>query len=110
MKNMLCYGIIILALVGWTACAHKPLPVDATGVRVLGKFGTGPGEFNEPFAIAIGKNNSIYVADARNHRIQMFSEAGEFNRCAESRAGTRRSHKRTLSANRPECESLERNA
>ena len=80
MKYMLCYGIIICGLVGWTACAHLPLPEGATEVRVLGKFGAGPGEFNEPFAIAIGKNDSIYVADARNHRIQMFNEAGDFKK------------------------------
>ena len=42
--------------------------------------GTGDGEFQDPWGIAMDRYNTgqIYVADLRNHRVQVFSPDGEF--------------------------------
>lgn len=43
----------------------------------FGKVGTGPGEFQRPAGI-IWHDNKIYVSDAINNRIQVFSDEGTF--------------------------------
>lgn len=47
-------------------------------VREWGKHGTGPGEFEIPHAIAIDRDNILYVADRENGRIQRFTLDGKF--------------------------------
>ncbi len=41
-------------------------------VKLIGKKGAGPGEFNSPSDLAIDSKGRVYVADTGNHRIQMF--------------------------------------
>ena len=43
-----------------------------------GEPGDGPGEFRLPHAIAVDRNNRIYVADRENSRIQVFSSDGKY--------------------------------
>ena len=43
---------------------------------ILGKTGTGAGEFIKPIGIAIDDDGFIYVSDAGNHRIQKFTSTG----------------------------------
>jgi len=45
-----------------------------------GREGTGDGEFQDPWGIAMDRYNTgqIYVTDLRNHRVQVFSPDGEF--------------------------------
>ncbi len=43
----------------------------------IGKRGTGPGEFNLPRSVALGKDK-IYVVDGGNFRIQVFDMEGKF--------------------------------
>lgn len=43
-----------------------------------GSPGSGPGQFHVPHGIAIGPNNTIYVADRENNRVQRFSAEGEY--------------------------------
>ncbi len=38
----------------------------------------GKGQFNEPWGIAVGADGSVYVSDTWNHRIQKFTNTGEF--------------------------------
>ena len=38
----------------------------------------GSGQFNEPWGIAVGLDGSVYVSDTWNHRVQKFTNAGEF--------------------------------
>lgn len=38
----------------------------------LGGFGKAPRQFNEPRGLAISKTGDLYVADTKNHRIQVF--------------------------------------
>ena len=47
-------------------------------VRKFGKKGKKKGEFNSPSGLALYRNESIYIADANNSRIQIFSTAGKF--------------------------------
>ena len=47
---------------------------DVTSGQALG------GTFNQPWGIAVGPDDSVYVADTWNHRIQKFAPNGEFIR------------------------------
>lgn len=56
---------------------------SADGRRFLGGFGragTAPGEFNRPEGLGIDAADRLYVADSCNHRIEIFSDAGQFRR------------------------------
>ncbi len=65
---------------------HRVQKFDAQGQPLLtwGSFGAldqgagAPGQFNEPWGIAVGPDGSVYVADLWNHRIQKFDEDGNF--------------------------------
>jgi DNA-binding beta-propeller fold protein YncE len=52
----------------------------ATGRHVMdiGKRGTGPGEFNLPRDLAIGKEGRLYVVDGGNFRVQIFNADGTY--------------------------------
>ena len=41
-------------------------------VKSWGEKGTGPGQFRLPHAIAIDRNDNVYVGDRTNRRIQVF--------------------------------------
>jgi len=49
-------------------------------VKSWGQRGTGQGQFNLPHAIAVDRNNNIYVGDRSNRRIQVFDTEGKFLR------------------------------
>jgi DNA-binding beta-propeller fold protein YncE len=53
---------------------------DKTGkfLRIIGKTGTGPGEFRTPHALAFDSKGRLVVADRHNHRIQVLTKAGKF--------------------------------
>ncbi len=62
---------------------HRVRVFDArTGQHLfdIGKRGSGPGEFNLPRDVAIGKDGQIYVTDGGNFRVQVFSRDGQFIR------------------------------
>lgn len=44
----------------------------------IGKRGSGPGEFNLPRDVAIGKNGQLYVVDGGNFRVQVFDRKGKY--------------------------------
>ena len=75
-------GLLGLALLVFTAqgCSgnSKFFTNDPGSIRIIGARGTGPGQFNEPFAIGVDPKGKIYVADVRNHRIQLFDPNGNF--------------------------------
>lgn len=50
---------------------------DGKFIRVIGKSGIGPGEFQRPSGVTLN-NNILYVVDAVNNRIQLFEENGKF--------------------------------
>lgn len=43
-----------------------------------GCVGGGDGQFNEPWGIAVGQDGSVYVSDTWNHRLQKFTNDGQF--------------------------------
>ena len=55
---------------------------DKTGkfLRVIGKAGTGPGEFRTPHALEFDSQGRLVVADRHNHRIQVLTKSGTFIR------------------------------
>jgi DNA-binding beta-propeller fold protein YncE len=49
-------------------------------LRVIGKTGTGPGEFRTPHALKWDSKGRLVVADRHNHRIQILTKDGAFVR------------------------------
>jgi DNA-binding beta-propeller fold protein YncE len=57
------------------------LDVDGKLVKCWGEKGTEPGQFNHVRALSLGPDGLLYLADACNHRIQVFTRDGELVRC-----------------------------
>jgi hypothetical protein len=53
---------------------------DGNFLRVIGRTGTGPGEFRTPHAIDFDSQGRLIVADRHNHRIQILTKEGQFVR------------------------------
>lgn len=49
-------------------------------LRTFGHAGAGDGEFNRPEGLGLGPDDQVYVADSCNHRLQVFSPAGQWLR------------------------------
>ncbi len=43
-----------------------------------GTYGSAPGQFNMPNGVAIASNDTVYVVDILNFRLQYFTTAGSF--------------------------------
>ena len=55
------------------------LDTSFNGTGVMGSAGSGDGQFNTPFDVAVTPDGEeIAVSDSGNHRIERFSSAGEF--------------------------------
>jgi DNA-binding beta-propeller fold protein YncE len=51
---------------------------DGEFVSQFGSVGSGPSQFDLIHGIAVDRSGRIYVADRRNHRIQVFTAEGDF--------------------------------
>jgi DNA-binding beta-propeller fold protein YncE len=64
--------------------AARDYPAGAPAIvppaRTLGGPGSGPGQFAEPRGLAADAAGNLYVADTKNHRIQVFDSSGRFLR------------------------------
>ena len=58
----------------------KIFKFDKTGklIKTWGKRGTGPGEFDQPHALAFDSKGRLLVGDRNNNRIQVFDQDGTF--------------------------------
>ena len=54
------------------------LTPEGEKIRTFGTAGSGSGQFNNPYCVAISKDDNIYVADQNNHRVQKFTFEGKF--------------------------------
>ena len=52
--------------------------VSGAHLMDIGKRGSGPGEFNLPRDVAIGKDGRLYVVDGGNFRVVVFDRAGVY--------------------------------
>ncbi len=46
--------------------------------KTFGQSGSGDGQFNGVWGIAVGSNDNVFVVDQGNHRIQVFNQNGTF--------------------------------
>ena len=72
----------LLALL-WLALVPPEKEAPYRFVTAWGHEGSGPGEFRDPTGIAVsgsGAGSEVFVADARNARIQVFDLGGNFKR------------------------------
>lgn len=51
---------------------------DGKLIKTWGKLGTGPGEFDQPHALAFDSKGRLFVGDRNNNRIQIFDQDGKF--------------------------------
>jgi sugar lactone lactonase YvrE len=49
-----------------------------TIIKRWGQIGTGPGEFDQPHALAMDSKGRLFVGDRNNNRIQIFDQNGTF--------------------------------
>jgi hypothetical protein len=67
--------------------AHQLLFCDGQGTRctAVGGQGGGPGEFQQLTSLSVGRLDSVFAYDGREHRLSVFDPAGEFVRAVALR-------------------------
>src|SRR3954467_11629052 len=76
-RSLLALSVACVALLQAASAAHAE-------IKYLSSFGSGgseAGQFSEPASVSINNGTGdVYVADNGNHRIQQFTEGGDFVR------------------------------
>jgi sugar lactone lactonase YvrE len=80
-------GEIFVSEYGLTERVQQFSAQGAKLERVIGRAGSGVGEFNRPEGLGVDSVDRLYVADSCNHRIQILSPDGKYVR-SYGRAGT----------------------
>lgn len=73
--------IYVVDIGGVSSDLHRVRVFDARSGQHLfdiGKRGSGPGEFNLPRDVAVGKQGQLYVVDGGNFRVQIFDSRGKY--------------------------------
>jgi DNA-binding beta-propeller fold protein YncE len=68
--------VILVLLLG--GLANVELATAHVFKLAFGSQGSGDGQFNLPFGVAVDGAGNVYVADTFNNRIQKLSSNGEF--------------------------------
>ena len=65
---------------GHGAGNNRILKFDKSGtfIKEWGKLGTGPGEFDQPHALAFDSQGRLFVGDRNNNRVPVFDQDGKF--------------------------------
>jgi len=65
---------------GHGAGNNRILKFDKTGkfIKEWGKLGSGPGEFDQPHALAFDGQGRLFVGDRNNNRVQVFDQDGKY--------------------------------
>ena len=65
---------------GHGAGNNRVLKFDKAGkfIKEWGKLGTGPGEFDQPHALAFDSKGRLFVGDRNNNRVQVFDQNGQY--------------------------------
>jgi ABC-type Fe3+ transport system permease subunit/DNA-binding beta-propeller fold protein YncE len=80
LKRLLISTAALLLVTGCTPSSEHALHIRSklfTGVEVIGTRGTGAGQFNKPRALAVDRDDNLYVVDLTG-RIQKFSPLGQY--------------------------------
>jgi hypothetical protein len=72
-------GMAVVAVAGWLAFVPFAKEPGYAFVKAWGGKGSGPGQFSDPTGIAVA-GEEVFVADARNGRVQVFDLDGNFKR------------------------------
>lgn len=72
-------AMLTLALAGWLAFVPGAREAGYEFVAAWGEPGSAPGQFKDPTGIAVA-GDEVFVADARNGRIQVFDWSGKYLR------------------------------
>ncbi len=65
------FGLLVIGLLA--GCTGSP-----ADMHVWGGLGDKPGQFNEPFDVAVDARGFVYVTDVRNRRVQKLTADGDF--------------------------------
>lgn len=78
-KNSLTLGVLSLfQMFIWNNTVYAA-PYDIPVFELTwGTNGTASGQFNQPVGIAVAENDTVYVADTNNNRVQIFDSVGTF--------------------------------
>ena len=70
--------MLVIALLGILACAPTS-SADAPSILLTwGETGHEPGQLFQPTGIAVAADETVFVADTGNHRIEAFDADGTF--------------------------------
>lgn len=75
-RPLLTFALVLVMAAAATGWAQTDGPVEF--VRAWGEPGEDPGQFDAPEGVAVHSDGRIYVADTKNHRVQVFGPSGEF--------------------------------
>jgi len=81
MKRKAVWAALSLAVAGWIAVGlfrAEKTEESSHQISSWGQEGSGPGEFHQPFDIAIDQQGFVYVTDTGNRRVQKFTSDGKF--------------------------------